>query len=84
MNWNEKYPATDLINMYGITETTVHATFKKLTRTDIQHNKSNIGKPLATLQAYVTDAYMNLQPVGVPNCISQAKESQEGILTGMN
>lgn len=66
MNWNEKYPATDLINMYGITETTVHATFKKLTRTDIQHNKSNIGKPLATLQAYVTDAYMNLQPVGVP------------------
>ncbi|MDW6053711.1 amino acid adenylation domain-containing protein [Bacillus paralicheniformis] len=66
MNWIEKYPETDLINMYGITEITVHATYKKLTRTDMKHNKSNIGKPLATLQAYVADAYMNLQPVGVP------------------
>ncbi|MCY9264016.1 amino acid adenylation domain-containing protein [Bacillus haynesii] len=66
MKWNEKYPETDLINMYGITEITVHATYKKLTRTDMKHNKSNIGKPLATLQAYVADAYMNLQPVGVP------------------
>lgn len=25
--WNNKYPTTKLINMYGITETTVHVTF---------------------------------------------------------
>ncbi|MFP7234280.1 amino acid adenylation domain-containing protein [Bacillus subtilis] len=65
-SWNEKYPHTDLINMYGITETTVHVTFKKLSAADIAKNKSNIGRPLSTLQAYVMDAYMKLQPIGVP------------------
>ncbi|MGK9269330.1 amino acid adenylation domain-containing protein [Bacillus inaquosorum] len=65
-SWNEKYPDTDLINMYGITETTVHVTFKKLSAADIAKNKSNIGRPLSTLQAYVMDAHMNLQPIGVP------------------
>ncbi|MCY8027883.1 amino acid adenylation domain-containing protein [Bacillus sonorensis] len=65
-SWNQKYPDTDLINMYGITETTVHVTYKKLSAADIAKNRSNIGKPLATLQAYVMDAYMNLQPTGVP------------------
>ncbi|MCY7900089.1 non-ribosomal peptide synthetase [Bacillus inaquosorum] len=63
---NKKYPDTDLINMYGITETTVHVTFKKLSAADIAKNKSNIGRPLSTLQAYVMDAHMNLQPIGVP------------------
>ncbi|MDL9994070.1 non-ribosomal peptide synthetase [Bacillus stercoris] len=65
-SWNEKYPHTDLINMYGITETTVHVTFKKLSAADIAKNKSNIGRPLSTLQAYVMDAHMNLLPIGVP------------------
>ncbi|MGF2373516.1 amino acid adenylation domain-containing protein, partial [Bacillus inaquosorum] len=65
-SWNEKYPDTDLINMYGITETTVHVTFKKLSAADIAKKKSNIGRPLSTLQAYVMDAHMNLQPIGVP------------------
>ncbi|MCY9107205.1 amino acid adenylation domain-containing protein [Bacillus atrophaeus] len=65
-SWKGKYPETDLINMYGITETTVHVTYKKLTDTDIAANKSNIGKPLATLTAYVLDDYMNFQPIGVP------------------
>ncbi|MCY7976060.1 non-ribosomal peptide synthetase [Bacillus inaquosorum] len=65
-SWNKKYPDTDLINMYGITETTVHVTFKKLSAADIAKNKSNIGRPLSTLQAYVMDAHMNLQPIGVP------------------
>ncbi|MGG1245361.1 amino acid adenylation domain-containing protein [Bacillus cabrialesii] len=65
-SWNDKYPYTDLINMYGITETTVHVTFKKLSAADIAKNRSNIGRPLSTLQAYVMDAHMNLQPIGVP------------------
>ncbi|UOY89132.1 non-ribosomal peptide synthetase [Bacillus glycinifermentans] len=65
-SWMDKYPKTDLINMYGITETTVHATFKKLSPLDAKNNKSNIGKPLTTLHAYVMDAYMNPQPAGVP------------------
>ncbi|MCO4850613.1 non-ribosomal peptide synthetase [Bacillus vallismortis] len=65
-SWNEKYPHTELINMYGITETTVHVTVKKLSASDIAANRSNIGRPLSTLQAYVMDAHMNLQPIGVP------------------
>ncbi|MBL3646967.1 non-ribosomal peptide synthetase [Bacillus sp. RHFS10] len=65
-SWNGKYPHTELINMYGITETTVHVTFKKLSAADIAKNNSNIGRPLSTLQAYVMDAHMNLQPIGVP------------------
>lgn len=36
VTWNEKYPDTDLINMYGITETTVHVTYKKLSSADIE------------------------------------------------
>ncbi|NTU28504.1 amino acid adenylation domain-containing protein [Bacillus tequilensis] len=65
-SWNDKYPHTELVNMYGITETTVHVTVKKLSAADIAANRSNIGRPLSTLQAYVMDAHMNLQPIGVP------------------
>ena len=30
-DWKLKYPLTQLINMYGITETTVHVTYKEIT-----------------------------------------------------
>ncbi|QBG56334.1 non-ribosomal peptide synthetase [Bacillus amyloliquefaciens] len=65
-SWKEKYPETELVNMYGITETTVHVTCKKLSMDDIEKNKSNIGRPLDTLHAFVMDAYMNPQPIGIP------------------
>lgn len=65
-SWKEKYPETELVNMYGITETTVHVTYKKLNMEDIERNKSNIGRPLETLHAFVMDAYMNPQPIGIP------------------
>lgn len=42
--WKEKYPDTRLINMYGITETTVHVTYKEITDEAIKHNISNIRK----------------------------------------
>ena len=60
--WNfqkENQLSTRLINMYGITETTVHVTFKELHANEPV--VSNIGKPLADLKAYVLDA--NLAPV---------------------
>ncbi|WP_432401626.1 amino acid adenylation domain-containing protein [Wukongibacter sp. M2B1] len=62
--WNEKYPATRLINMYGITETTVHVTFKEITGYEIDANISNIGKPIPTLTVYIMDKDMKLVPVG--------------------
>jgi amino acid adenylation domain-containing protein/non-ribosomal peptide synthase protein (TIGR01720 family)/FkbM family methyltransferase len=64
--WKEKYPSTRLINMYGITETTVHVTYKEITSTDIQSNSASIGTPIPTLSCYVLDSRQRLLPVGVP------------------
>ena len=65
-DWREKYPDTKLINMYGITETTVHVTFKEITDYEIQHNISNIGKPIPTLTTYIMDKNTMSVPIGVP------------------
>ncbi|MGZ4976321.1 MAG: amino acid adenylation domain-containing protein [Methylobacter sp.] len=54
-----------LINMYGITETTVHVTYYPVAAGD-NHGKSIIGKPIPDLQVRVVDANNNLLPVGVP------------------
>ncbi len=64
--WKMKYPQTQLINMYGITETTVHVTYKELTDTDIELGKSNIGQAIPTLSVYILDTQQQLQPIGVP------------------
>lgn len=63
--WKNKYPNTKLINMYGITETTVHVTFKELNEEDLRLPYSNIGKPIPTLKVYVMDKNLNLMPYGV-------------------
>jgi fengycin family lipopeptide synthetase B len=63
--WKEAYPETKLINMYGITETTVHVTYKEITDQDIAENRSNIGRPIPTTTTYVMDGQLRLQPVGV-------------------
>jgi amino acid adenylation domain-containing protein len=64
--WKQRYPAARLINMYGITETTVHVTFKEITQHEIEGNVNNIGRPIPTLSCYVLDPHGNLTPVGVP------------------
>ncbi len=58
----------ELINMYGITETTVHVSFGPLKRRDIDgaSGVSPIGSPLPETRVYVCDRWMNLQPVGIP------------------
>jgi amino acid adenylation domain-containing protein len=65
-NWKQKYPDTRLINMFGITETTVHVTFKEIKDKEIELNISNIGNPIPTLSVYVLDHHLNLLPRGVP------------------
>ncbi|MCU0286456.1 MAG: amino acid adenylation domain-containing protein [Acidobacteria bacterium] len=62
--WWAKYPDTALINMYGITETTVHVTFKKISIEEIEANISNIGKPIPTLSCYAMDPGSKLLPTG--------------------
>ncbi|MCP4147301.1 MAG: AMP-binding protein, partial [bacterium] len=63
--WKEQYPETRLINMFGITETTVHVTFKELHSADIAAGMSTIGRPIPTLSTYVMDENRKLNPVGV-------------------
>jgi len=62
----QKYPITKLINMYGITETTVHVTYREITEEDINLNISNIGKAIPTLTTYIMDKNKELLPIGVP------------------
>ncbi len=62
--WRAKYPETKLINMYGITETTVHVTFKEIGDREIESNISNIGKAIPTLYTYIADRNLKLVPVG--------------------
>ncbi|MBA3827204.1 MAG: amino acid adenylation domain-containing protein, partial [Ktedonobacterales bacterium] len=67
--WYARHPddAPRLVNMYGITETTVHVTYHPLSRADLsQPTSSVIGYPIPDLQAYVFDAAFNLAPIGVP------------------
>ncbi|MGA4363393.1 non-ribosomal peptide synthase/polyketide synthase [Ralstonia nicotianae] len=57
---------TRLINMYGITEITVHATFCPIGRADIEAGAgSRIGTPLADLRLHLLDEALEPVPVGV-------------------
>ncbi|WP_254172056.1 non-ribosomal peptide synthetase [Planktothrix agardhii] len=54
-----------LVNMYGITETTVHVTYRPLSMADVNSTASVIGRPLPDLQVYLLDQYLQPVPVGV-------------------
>ncbi|NQZ11450.1 MAG: amino acid adenylation domain-containing protein, partial [Algicola sp.] len=56
-----------LVNMYGITETTVHVTYRRILAQDIVANQGSlIGRPLADLKVYVLDRALQLVPLGTP------------------
>ncbi|MEP0264418.1 amino acid adenylation domain-containing protein [Dokdonia sp.] len=63
--WATQYPSCKLINMYGITETTVHVTFKEIGAREISLNISDIGKPIPTMSCYILDENFCLVPMGV-------------------
>ncbi|MGG1880736.1 AMP-binding protein, partial [Paenibacillus cisolokensis] len=48
--WQAKYPEMNIVNMYGITETTVHVTHKTIREADIARGISNIGNAIPTLK----------------------------------
>ena len=60
--------------MYGITETTVHVTFKEISRQDIEENTTKVGGPIPTTTLYVMDSDLRLLPIGVPGeiCVGGA------------
>jgi amino acid adenylation domain-containing protein len=63
--WFARHGATrpQLVNMYGITETTVHVTHLLLTGDGAE--SGHIGRPLADLQVWILDAHLQPVPVGV-------------------
>ncbi|WP_323840242.1 non-ribosomal peptide synthetase [Photorhabdus africana] len=65
--WFHKYGnVTRLVNMYGITETTVHVTFKTVTEDDLfLPFRNDIGRPIQDLTVLILDQHRRLCPVGV-------------------
>ncbi|WBB80483.1 amino acid adenylation domain-containing protein [Micromonospora sp. WMMD882] len=55
----------DLVNMYGITETTVHDTFRTVVPDDVSRALTQVGRPLADLAIHVLDERLRPCPVGV-------------------
>ncbi len=67
--WFDRYGdrKPQLINMYGITETTVHATYRPIYQDDLTINRgSMIGQPIPDLSLYVLDKTLEPVPIGVP------------------
>jgi len=62
--WKAVNPSVKLINMYGITETTVHVTYKEITKKDLNSSICNIGKALPGMQIYLMDQHLNPTPQG--------------------
>ncbi|MGB5928578.1 MAG: amino acid adenylation domain-containing protein, partial [Cyclobacteriaceae bacterium] len=67
--WTDLYPAEQisLVNMYGITETTVHVTHFEVTDEHV-HSKASgsiIGRPIPETTIFVLNEQMNIQPVGI-------------------
>ncbi|MER6878142.1 amino acid adenylation domain-containing protein, partial [Amycolatopsis sp. NPDC000673] len=58
--WRRRHPdGPQLVNMYGITETTVHVTYRVL------DDRATVGVPIPDLRAYVLDACLEPVPPGV-------------------
>ncbi len=55
-----------LVNMYGITETTVHVTYRPIVEEDIEREWRNpVGKNIPDLRIYLLDGYGQPVPIGV-------------------
>jgi amino acid adenylation domain-containing protein len=66
--WHERDAnrQTALVNMYGITETTVHVTYRRLDASDVDaHEASPIGRRLPDLRSYILTPDGGLAGVGL-------------------
>ncbi|WP_307618989.1 non-ribosomal peptide synthetase [Streptomyces sp. V3I7] len=66
--WMDRYPPTRCraVNMYGITETTVHCTWHTLTRADALTGSRSVGRPLPGWQLHLLDDQQRPLPLGTP------------------
>ncbi|MCA2265932.1 non-ribosomal peptide synthase/polyketide synthase, partial [Mycobacterium marseillense] len=78
--WLHRHPGLPrMVNMYGITETTVHASFREILGGDVDGNVSPIGVPLANLGFFVLDGGLRPVPVGV---VGELYVAGGGLATG--
>ncbi|AIL61090.1 non-ribosomal peptide synthase/polyketide synthase [Pseudomonas alkylphenolica] len=80
--WFERFgdAPTRLINMYGITETTVHVTYRPLSWADLDSGAASpIGLPIPDLSWYVLDAELNPVPAG---CVGELYVGRAGLARG--
>jgi len=81
--WSKRFPVgtPKLINMYGITETTVHVSYYEVCQEDLDSKQalSPIGVPLPETEVYVVDPHRRLQPRGI---IGELAVSGSGVCLG--
>ncbi|MEM7585039.1 MAG: amino acid adenylation domain-containing protein, partial [Acidobacteriota bacterium] len=74
--WMERYGAETprLVNMYGITETTVHVTERPILPEDLPRSAAPLGPPLDGWSVQLLDARLQTVPTGVPGeiCVGGA------------
>ncbi|AXT59084.1 non-ribosomal peptide synthetase [Aquimarina sp. AD10] len=65
--WVERHgdQSPKLINMYGITETTVHTTYREIVKEDLLSPKSMVGQPITDMKIHLLDGELNPVPYGV-------------------
>lgn len=80
-DWFKKYDehCPKLINMYGITEGTIHVTFHRVSQNDLNRQESIIGQSLPHMKAYVLDQYQQLMPFG---CMGELYIAGLGLTSG--
>jgi amino acid adenylation domain-containing protein/non-ribosomal peptide synthase protein (TIGR01720 family) len=74
-SWFERHGDTQpqLVNMYGITETTVFTTYRPLRKADAYEGRGSlIGKPIIDTPLLVLDGRGHLCPIGVPGELNVA------------
>ncbi len=65
-DWHARHPDRPaLVNMYGITETTVHVTHLELDAVAVAAGGSPVGRAIPGLRAFVLDEWLNPVPAGV-------------------
>ncbi|MEU5027735.1 amino acid adenylation domain-containing protein [Streptomyces milbemycinicus] len=83
-DWPAGHPGAEVVNMYGITETTVHVTARTITAEDISADRSPIGTPIPTttvrlLDPHPTAGRHRLLPVGA---VGEICVGGEGVAAG--
>ncbi|MCP2243417.1 non-ribosomal peptide synthetase [Lentzea aerocolonigenes] len=63
--WLDRHPASRVVNMFGITETTVHVTAQTVTRGEAVARSRSVGRPLPGWSVTIRDQEGNLLPPGV-------------------